>query len=401
MKIESLWRDRFNHYLKETGKYLKYIFNGHLVFVMIILIGGAGYYYSEWVKTLTPDFPAPFIMAIILGLVVTISPLTTFFREPDIVFLLPVETRLGAYVKKSYVFSLVMQLYVLLIVQAVLTPMYSQVMADEALSFLGLLIVLLVLKAMNLAGRWFVLYDREPYAPFVDTLVRFALNAVLVYLIVDGANVLLILFAFALLAGLCLYYVKSSRNAVLQWERLIELENGRMAAFYRIANLFTDVPKLREKITERKWLSGIVRLLSGRTKNPFSYLYARTFVRANDYFGLYVRLSVIAFLVVAFADLGWGSIFVSLLFLYMTGLQLLPIWHHHDQKMTLELYPYDPSYRKKAVMDLLTVLLVIQCFFFAIGILIGGSLQSAGVSLVLGLAVIVFFRSYASHKMEA
>ena len=234
MKIESLWRDRFNHYLKETGKYLKYIFNGHLVFVMIILIGGAGYYYSEWVKTLTPDFPAPFIMAIILGLVVTISPLTTFFREPDIVFLLPVETRLGAYVKKSYVFSLVMQLYVLLIVQAILTPMYSQVMGGEALSFLSLLIVLLVLKAMNLAGRWFVLYDREPYAPFVDTLVRLALNAVLVYLIVGGANLLFILFAFALLAGLCLYYVKSSRNAVLQWERLIELEReGRVVLVFR------------------------------------------------------------------------------------------------------------------------------------------------------------------------
>lgn len=401
MKIETLWKDRFNHYLKETGKYLKYIFNGHLVFVMIFLIGGAGYYYSEWVKTLTPDFPAPIIMAIILGLAVTISPLTTFFREPDIVFLLPIERGLGDYVKKSYVFSLVIQMYVLLIIQAVLTPMYSRVMGDEALSFLSLLIVLLVLKGINLASRWFVLYDREPYAPFVDTLVRFALNAVLVYLIVQGANLLLTLFVFALLAGLCLYYLKASRNAVLQWERLIELENGRMAAFYRIANLFTDVPKLREKITERRWLLGIVRLLSGRTNNPFSYLYARTFVRANDYFGLYIRLSVIAFLVVAFADLGWGSIFVSLLFLYMTGLQLLPIWHHHDQKMTIALYPYKPAYRRKAVMDLLTILLGIQCFFFAIGILIGGSLQLAGISLVLGLLLIVFFRSYASNKMQA
>lgn len=401
MKIDSLWKERFNHFLKETGKYLKYIFNGHLVFVMIILIGGAGYYYSEWVKTLTPDFPAPFIMAIVLGLAVTISPLTTFFREPDIVFLLPIETRLGSYIKKSYVFSFVMQIYVLLVVQAILTPMYIQVLGDEALSFLSLLIVLLVLKGINLAGRWFVLYDREPYARYVDTIVRFALNGVLVYLVVKGANFILILLVFALLAGLCLYYLNSSRNAVLQWERLIELENGRMAAFYRIANLFTDVPKLREKIKERKWLSGFVSLLSGRTKNPYSYLYARTFVRANDYFGLYVRLSVIAFLVVALADLGWGSIFVSLLFLYITGLQLLPIWHHHDHKMTIELYPYNPAFRRKAVMDLLTILLVIQCFFFTIGILIGGSLQLAGVSLVLGLLLIVFFRSYASHKMQA
>ncbi|WP_462406287.1 ABC transporter permease [Gracilibacillus sp. Marseille-QA3620] len=400
MKIESLWKERFNHFLKETGKYLKYIFNGHLVFVMIILIGGAGYYYSEWVKTLTPDFPAPIIMALILGLVVTISPLTTFFRDPDIVFLLPIETRLDSYVKRSYVFSFVMQLYVLLIIQAVLTPMYMQVMGGQALSFLSLLIVLLILKAVNLAGRWFVLYDREPYAPYVDTFVRFALNGVLVYLIVKGANVLLILLVFAVLVGLCLYYVKSSRNTVLQWERLIELENGRMAAFYRIANLFTDVPKLREKITERRWLSAVIRVLSGRTKNPFSYLYARTFVRANDYFGLYMRLSIIAFLVVAFADLGWGSVFVSVLFLYMTGLQLLPIWHHHDQKMTIELYPYNPAYRKKAVMDLLTILMVIQCFFFAIGILIGGSLQLAGLSLILGLAVIVFFRMFASRKMQ-
>ena len=43
MNRETLWKNRFNNYLKETTKYLRFIFNGHLVFVMIILLGGAGF----------------------------------------------------------------------------------------------------------------------------------------------------------------------------------------------------------------------------------------------------------------------------------------------------------------------------------------------------------------------
>lgn len=399
MNRETLWKNRFNNYLKETTKYLRFIFNGHLVFVMIILLGGAGFYYSEWLKTLSPDFPTVWIMAILLGLVTTISPVSTFFRDPDIVFLLPIESKLSSYIKKSIIFSLVMQGYILIMVLAVLMPMYIQTMQEQTASFLWMLLSLVIVKGINLCSRWFVLYYREKSASFVDGLVRFVLNAAFVYFLVKNESFLFMGIVLLLLGGLCLYYWKSTREESLHWEKLIELENGRMAAFYRVANLFTDVPKLREKISERRWLGGVITLLSGKSNNPFSYLYARTFVRANDYLGLFVRLTFIAAILFLFTDLGWGTLFIAILFLYITGLQLLPIWHHHDQKMVMDLYPLHTDYRRKAVLRLLITVLVIQNLIFFMTVLIGAGVKLAIVTLVSGFAFIFIFRPYAMKKM--
>ena len=399
MNRETLWRDRFNSYLKETMKYLRFIFNGHLVFVLIILLGGAGYYYSEWVKTLTPGFPAPWIMAILLGAIITISPVSTFFRDPDIVFLLPIESKLTSYIRKSIIFSLVMQGYILILILAVLMPMYMQTMQEQTVSFLWMLLALLLIKCINLCSRWFVLYYREKGTTLIDGFIRFVLNTTFVYFLVKRESFLFSVIVLILLLGLCLYYWKSTRNESINWEKQIELENSRMAAFYRVANLFTDVPKLREKISERRYLGGVVTLLAGKSNNPFSYLYARTFVRANDYLGLFVRLTVIGIILFLFVDLGWGAILVAILFLYMTGLQLLPIWHHHDQKMVMDLYPLHTDYKRNAVLGLLISVLGMQNLLFFIAILVGVGLKLAVITLVAGIAFIFIFRPYAMKKM--
>ena len=399
MSKETLWKDRFNNYLKETMKYLRFIFNGHLVFVMIILLGGAGYYYSEWLKTLTPDFPTVWIMAILLGLIVTISPVSTFFRDPDIVFLLPIESKLPSYIKKSIIFSLVMQGYILILILAILMPLYMQTMQEYRVSFMWMLLALLVVKGINLCSRWFILYYREKSTALVDGVIRFLLNAAFVYFLIKDESIFYLVLIMLLLVGLCLYYWKSTREQSIHWEKLIELENSRMAAFYRIANLFTDVPKLREKISERRYLSGVIALLAGKSNNPFSYLYARTFVRANDYLGLFIRLTVIAAVLFIFVDLGWGTLFIAILFLYMTGLQLLPIWHHHDQKMVMDLYPLHTDYRRKAVLRLLITVLCIQNIVFFMTILIGEGIKLAFITLVLGFVFIFIFRPYAMKKM--
>lgn len=401
MNKEHIWKDRFNVHLKETGKYLKYIFNGHLVFVIIILLGGAGYYYSEWVKTLTPEFPSLYIMAVILGILMTVSPISTFFREPDMVFLLPIETRLGSYIKKSWVYSLALQVYLLVMVLAVLMPMYIQTRKDSAVPFIWLLVVLLVQKGINLAVRWFSLYYREKSSIMIDSVVRFLINAVLIYFLCAGASPIFSVILILLLAGLGMYYYKNTRQLGFNWAKLIELEVGRMSAFYRIANLFTDVPKLKDKIAERRWLNGLLKLFPNTKENPFGYMYARTFLRANDYLGLFVRLTVIAVIIFLFASLQWGNVFLAVLFIYITGLQLLPIWHHHDHKIIIELYPFNIKERQKAVLDLLTMILMIQNLVFFVAILIGSNIKMSLVALAGGFILIALFRPYAMKKMQS
>ena len=101
MNSQNLWKERYLGYINETQKYLRYIFNGHLVFVMVLVLGGLAYYYSDWVKTLNNDFPAALIMAFVLSIIVTRSPINTFLKEPDTVFLLPLETKLRSYFKNT------------------------------------------------------------------------------------------------------------------------------------------------------------------------------------------------------------------------------------------------------------------------------------------------------------
>src|SRR5574342_379992 len=155
---QTLWKERFTSFTKETGSYLRYILNGHLVVVLLFLIGSAAFYYQEWIKTLEPDFPAAWIMSIVLAVVLTYSPIQTFLTEADKIFLLPLETRLADYFKKSIVFSLSLQSYLLLIILAVLMPLHVKVHGASFKSFFILLGILVLLKWINFLIRWRVQY---------------------------------------------------------------------------------------------------------------------------------------------------------------------------------------------------------------------------------------------------
>lgn len=78
---KQLWKERLGRTVKELSRYLRYIFNGHIVIVMVFLLGTAAFYYQEWIKTLPDDFPAAAVIAIILALLVTYSPIYTFFLK--------------------------------------------------------------------------------------------------------------------------------------------------------------------------------------------------------------------------------------------------------------------------------------------------------------------------------
>ena len=44
-QIENLWKERVQLHTVELRKYLKYIFNDHLLFVAIFALGAGAFYY--------------------------------------------------------------------------------------------------------------------------------------------------------------------------------------------------------------------------------------------------------------------------------------------------------------------------------------------------------------------
>ncbi len=391
----QLWKSRFSGFLKELSRYLRYIFNGHLVIVLLFLAGTFGFYYQEWVQTLHPDFPAALIVAVVLSLAVTHSPVITFLTEADKVFLLPLETRLVDYFKRSGVFSMLLQSYILLMLLAVLMPMQAAVSGQGFGLFFYYLLALIGLKVANMLIRWRVQYFIEQSVWRADTVVRLLLNGGIIYLLFSGAYILSLLLGVVLLLLLYYFYVQTAAKG-LKWESLIELEERRMSAFYRIANLFTDVPKLKNEVKRRKWLDVFLPAKFGADQ-AFGHIAVRTFLRSGDYLGLFVRLTAIGAAAVYLVE-GIGQIIAGLLFLYLTGFQLLPLRQHHQHKLWFGLYPIKEEMKEKAFRKLLVSLLVLEAAVFAAVPALKQNWDLAGVLLLLSAGFIVLLVYVYSPK---
>lgn len=399
---KKLWKDRSAHRLKEFGVYLRYILNGHLVVVLLFLIGSAAFYYQNWISSLSHDFPAEIIIAVILGVFLTLSPVYTFLLEADQVFLIPLETRLRGYFLRSGLLSLVFQGYILLMVLAVVMPMYAHVSANGFQSFFIFLLILLVIKGWNLAVNWKIHYYVQPSVYTWDMIVRYFINVLYTFLLFNNAPILfLLILAFIMAFYYHSFYVRTKKMG-LKWDLLIAQEEKRMASFYRLANLFTDVPKLKDSIKRRKWLDWLINRISFSQDKTYDYLFARTFLRSSDYLGLFIRLTVIGGFALYFISFGTGQILLSLLFIYLTGFQLLPLWNHHQNKLWIDLYPVSQNHKKVAFYSILQRILFIQTFLFTIIILIKGEWIFSLVVLISGLLFsFLFVNVYSKKRLKA
>jgi len=397
---KKLWRDRACSRMKEFGQYLRYIFNGHVVIVLLFLIGSAAYYYHRWIDGLSPGFPASLIMAVIIGIFLTYSPVYNFLLEADRIFLLPLEDKLKGYFLRSGIISLIFQGYILLMVLAVLMPVYVKVSENSSHLFVLFFLVLLVVKGWNVSVVWRIQYFVKTSVHNWDWIVRYFVNAGFAYLLFKHANSWLIIILGIVMAFYYWFFFSRTRNIGLKWDLLIEKEEKRVASFYRLANMFTDVPKLKDTIKRRRWLDWVVMKLAFQQKKTYHYLYARTFLRSGDYLGLFLRLTIIGALAVYFLTFGFGQILLCILFLYLTGFQLLPLWKHHQYKLWVDLYPIAENIKQTAFQFLLQTVLGLEAVIFALLILIKGDITYASIGLAAGLLFNwLFVHVYAKKRL--
>ncbi|MBT2735189.1 ABC transporter permease [Bacillus sp. ISL-7] len=399
---KKLWKDRASSRIKDLGRYLRYIFNGHLVVVLLFLIGTASFYYQKWIETLSDGFPAEIIIAVLISILLTYSPVYNFLLEADQVFILPLEDKLKGYFLRSGGASLVFQGYLLLMVLAVLMPMYAQISSNGFRSFIPFLVILLALKAWNLATSWRIDFFVQSSIHRWDIFVRYLLNATFTYLLFKQASIFILLLIVVVCIFYYFYFYVQTKKMGLKWDLLINQEEKRMASFYRLANMFTDVPKLRDTVKRRKWLDLFINRIAFSRDKTYQYLFSRAFLRSSDYLGLFMRLTVIGALAIYFISFGIGQILLGILFLYLTGFQLLPLWNHHQNKLWVDLYPVEQKYKTGAFYSLLMTILAIQAVIFSLFILFKGdlfiSLLSVGAELVFSYVFVYF---YASKRLKS
>lgn len=360
---KTLWDGRRNHYWQEARGYLKLILNSGFVVSAYFLFLFLTVYYQQFVADMSPDFPLVPLLTVLFAWRLTAGSIRTFVKSADVVFLLPYEAHLTGYFNRALIYSSLWQLAYILLLFMAIGPMFTAQIGSGAVFWLVLLILCFV-KCWNLLCVW----EEQRLVSRGDRLshiiLRLFINAVTAYLLFSQAAFWLIGLLLALMIGLYILYWRSFRTKyALKWDRLIEVENSMVMFFYRIANAFTDVPQLRNKVRERKYLQWAIPLLGGTKKVVYHYLYARTFIRANDYLGTFVRLAAVGGIMIYFLPEGWMKLAIALLFTHITMMQLSTLSFHHVSSIWVDLYPIRGDEKKQALslitLRLLFVLVIV------------------------------------------
>lgn len=395
---EHLLKERLSNFLKEINRYGKYILNGHMTVALMFFIVVLSVYYQKLLENLPDHFPSIIVLAMILGGVTSYQPIYTLLKEPDLVFLMPAESKMNGYFQKILAYNYFLSLIYVVFILAATSPLYFHTFPNHGAKNLVIIaLVAFFMKGFHLMLTWFGL--RMNRGRLLPTLHLFA-----ILLSINFFHSLLKVHTLGMIFSLFLYFVlflfvinRSSKYAGIPWETLIIRDRKFMYAFYRFAHLFVDVPHVQTTIKKRKILTDRVQD-SMDQKYTYHYLYALTFLRSNAYFGLFIRLTIIGSLFIYFIPNEWLKVIFALLFLYLTMIQLIPLYKHHRTKVWLDLYPVQPIYRKKGFQKVLVYFGILQIAVFSV-ILLGSKLY-LGIIIIIagGIMLQQFFLQFYSRR---
>lgn len=169
---------------------------------------------------------------------------------------------------------------------------------------------------------------------------------------------------------------------------MIERENKRLYQVYRFFNLFTDVPYVQSKAKRRKYLD---KLLPKAFKvEPYSYLFWRDFFRNGQYSGLYGRLTILGTVILFFVNDVRFGLFIAILFVYLIGFQIMPMYFSYDEIVFTYLYPLTLESKQQAFKILVFKLLSITTLIFSLSSLVA----IKNISMFTLMIVILILESY-------
>lgn len=387
INVQELWTKRRSDYWTMAMRYLRLIANSGFLFTIYLLFVFGSYYYGQFLQWLPETFPAVLFFTAVFTWLVTRGRVRTFMKQGDLFFLTPVEGKLDPYIRSSVIYSWIMETFWLALSFLLLAPLFFDRIQETGSALWLSLLLLSALKAYNLLSGFEEqrILDKNSY--FMHTLLRAGLNLMAVYAIFSMQPFWIVAFIAVALALFYIgYYRRLTRQFSLKWERLVEIENQTVMTFYRVANSFTDVPSLKSKVKFRSWLNGIYSLISFNKNHVYHYLYARSFFRANDYFGIYIRLTLLGALFLSIVELDWGRWLLAVLFAYMTALQLETLKNHYDTNQMVELYPIHPQSKIQAHVYWMNVLAIFQVVVFAVVVLLVYGLLDAAIVFLLASA---------------
>ncbi|MDM5352476.1 ABC transporter permease [Lysinibacillus sphaericus] len=357
--LRDVWSSRFMHYIGEVQKYMQFIFTGHIAIVLVFLIGAGGYQYSEWLKVVQTDFPAEILIAVFIGILLAFSRPTTLLREPDQVYLLPLESKMSHYFSKALAWTFWSQVWIVAIVYIVSIPLLKAVTDLTTIEIWSIFILVIVLKYISVRGEFSYRYSERGQMVWVDRLIRAIIFAAAVYMGLQ-AQLLLTIVATVISIIYMIVFRKKSVGEPVPYEHFVKLEQNRMMSFYRFANYFTEIPHLHGSIRRRGWMDWLYKFVPYGKKNSQKYLVFRTFVRTDDHFYLWLRLTAIAGVIAAFVDIPIVTWIVAGALSFATTIQLKQALLSSGEFRMDMLFPLPDNARQLAVKQIVRLAMVTQ-----------------------------------------
>ena len=364
-------------------KYWRLVFNDHFVIALFFLFGALAYGYSEWLPTLSANQWWPrFLLIAWFVLLAQIGRLATLIKRPDPVFLLPQVRAMDGYLRRAYLYSLVLAGGMTLAGTFAALPF---ALTTERLSTVDIVAVFLTAvvtkddwlftarKSINL--RW----SKQGWRTQVEYWLNPLLAAAVTWLV---SPLLGLAVAVILDVAMRLVY----RELTIDWQAAVKMESNRMYSVYRFFNLFTDVPSVQGNVKRRRWANGLVRWLSNGHR-PWAYLYARGFVRNTDISGIVIRLTLLGMVLAFLVPLQWLNTALVVLFIYLIATQLMPLYGQYDANVLTHLYPVQTEERVRDFQRLLIRVTVIEATLIVLAS-IGLHFDWRGFLLNLVLAII-------------
>lgn len=357
--LTDVWRRRFNHYTNELQKYMRYIFTGHMALVIVFLLGAGGYKYSNWLKVASHDFPTILLVSVVMGIVLALSKPTTLIKKPDEVYLLPLESKMGLYFNKALNLTLMVQTPIAVVIYIIMWPMMRQIGEIEITGILIGFAFTILLKWWNIHVEFMFRWAMDGRWVWIDRIARMILTGTFLFCLLNHQSMQAVI-VLVLLAVYPIMCKKQTLEKPFPYEPFVKLEENRMMGIYRFANYFTDVPAISGSIKRRRYLDFILGIVPKSKKTTFDYYLLRSFIRTDDNFYLWVRLTAITALVAAFVHMPIVIAIVAAALAFATAIQLKQaLGKSMDFSMSM-LYPLKEGAREKSAMKIARYALVAQ-----------------------------------------
>lgn len=303
-KARQLFYDRKARNDKEVAYYSKFIFNGHFIVFLTIAFGALMLQYSQLLKNLPDNINYNLIIAVILA-ALTVTPLRTFMKSADSIFLLNFERDMAPYFKQAIIRSGSLRTLLFIVMGGLLAPLYMERTALVAgyicATVLG---VWMIYSGLVMRHLMMKLGITNGYISLLIFLM--ALSGI--YTSLEGLPITIIsIILFTL--GLIYLFNKNAAHRLLNFDHYIDYEHQLYQAQNKLINMFTDVKGMKDKAVRRRYFDALLPRKSHYTKaHMFEYLFIRNFVRSNDSMWIVVRLIAV------------GCILMWLVHQYVVGL---------------------------------------------------------------------------------